>query len=283
MDPLTRVCVYGSGTLGWQISLQTASYGHEVNLYDISEKALDNAIELIGSELDRRVVAGEIRAVQKRVILGRVHRMASPKEAVAGVDLVIEAVPERLDVKRTVFRELDGICAPETIIATNSSSIRVSKIEDATKRLDRVLNTHFYSYPWKSGVVELMKGTKTSDETIARVDAFMRDIGVLPLHVRKESTGFIHNRVWRAVQDVDRAWMRIYGTDAGPFGLMDRVGLDVVRDIEMVYYSESGQERDRPPRILLDKIEKGELGVKTGRGFYTYPDPEYSKKAFLRP
>jgi 3-hydroxybutyryl-CoA dehydrogenase len=196
-----------------------------------------------------------------------------------------------------VFGELDRICGKRTILATNSSSIRISKIEGATSRPDRVLNTHFYSNPWRSSVVELMRGTATSDETLERVRGFMLAIGMVPLTVLRESTGFIFNRVWRAIkreclhladdgvatfEDVDRAWMCLYGRETGPFGMMDRIGLDVVLDIENVYYGESGDERDRPPRILVERVEKGELGVKTGKGFYTYPDPAFRVPSWLR-
>jgi 3-hydroxybutyryl-CoA dehydrogenase len=155
---------------------------------------------------------------------------------------------------------------------------------------------HFYSYPWRRRIVEIMKGTSTSSQVIEKALNFSRSIGVTPLIVQKESTGFIFNRIWRAVkkealtvvdegvashEDVDRAWMSLYGSPAGPFGLMDRVGLDVVRDIEMIYYSESGDPRDAPPKILLDKIERGELGVKTGKGFYEYPNPSYEAPNWL--
>lgn len=298
MDSLRRVCVYGAGTLGWQIALQCAYHGHDVNLLDISDKALENASQRIAAELDQWVVAGEATTEDKLGTLEKINRVSDAREAVRGVDIVIEAVPEKLEIKRSVFKELDAISDSQTILATNSSSIRVSKIEDATTRPDRVLNTHFYSLPWRSRVVELMRGTLTSDHTMSLVERFMRSAGMLPLIVRKESTGFIHNRVWRAVkrevlhlvdegvasyEDVDRAWMSIYDTEIGPFGMMDRVGLDVVRDIEMVYYSESGADRDAPPKLLLDKIEGGELGVKTGKGFYTYPNPAYLDRDWLSP
>ncbi len=298
MDRLERVCVFGAGTLGWQIALQCASHAHPVNLYDLSPEALRNAELKISNELESWVEAGSISAAEKASMVQRVRFEPDPKKAVTGVDLVIEAVPEKLELKRKVFQELDAMCDADTIIATNSSSIRVSLIEDATRRMDRVLNTHFYSNPWRSRIVELMKGRMTSDETMTRVGGFMRSIGMLPLVVRKESTGFIFNRVWRAVkreclhlvddgvasyEDVDRAWMSYYGTKMGPFGLMDKVGLDVVRDIENVYYGESGDPRDAPPRLLLDKIERGELGVKTGRGFYSYPNPAFLDPSFLEP
>ena len=219
------------------------------------------------------------------------------EEAASDVDLVIEAIPESLELKREVFGTLDEICDDRTILATNSSSIRVSKIEGATGRRDRVLNTHFYNIPWRRSVVELMRGTDTSDETMERVRRFMESIGVTPLTVLRESTGFIFNRVWRAIkreclhlvddgvatfEDVDRIWMILYEKEIGPFGMMDRVGLDVIRDIEMIYYEESGDERDAPPKLLLDKIERGELGLKTEKGFYSYPDPKFHDPDWLR-
>ena len=297
MKPIESACLCGAGFLGWQISLQCASHGTPVRLFDISEEALGRASEHIQQELKTWKIEGKITPEDITAILSRVSFHSKIAEAVEGVDLVIEAVPERLDLKRKVFAQLDSVCDDATILATNSSSIRISKIEDATGRLDRVLNTHFYNIPWRRSIVELMRGTGTSDETMERVREFMVSIGITPLMVLRESTGFIFNRVWRAIkreclhlvdqgvasfQDVDRAWMTLYETPYGPFGMMDRVGLDVVRDIEMVYYEESGAERDAPPRMLLEMIERGELGLKTGKGFYTYPDPEYLEPRFLK-
>ena len=297
MEPIESVCLCGAGYLGWQISLQCASQGTTVRLFDISEEALERASEHIRQELKTWTSEGKITPEDVEAILSRVSFHDDLAEAVEGVALVIEAVPERLDLKREVFAQLDDVCDDATILATNSSSIRISKIEDATGRLDKVLNTHFYNTPWKRSIVELMRGTGTSDETLERVREFMVSIGITPLMVLRESTGFIFNRVWRAIkreclhlvdqgvasfQDVDRAWMTLYETPYGPFGMMDGVGLDVVRDIEMVYYEESGAERDAPPRLLLEMIERGELGVKTGKGFYTYPDPAYLELGFLK-
>ena len=144
---------------------------------------------------------------------------------------------------------MDRACPPQAILATNSSSIRSSAIETATKRPERVLNAHFYAPVWQRPVVELMRGTRTNEDVIQRMRRFAASIGLAALVVQKESTGFLFNRVWRAIkketlhlvddgvasyEDVDRAWMIVFGTTIGPFGLMDMVGLDVVRDIELV-------------------------------------------------
>jgi 3-hydroxybutyryl-CoA dehydrogenase len=297
MEPIESVSLCGAGFLGWQISLQCASHGIPVRLFDISKEALERASEQIRRELETWRNEGKITHEEAKTTLNRVSFHDDMAKAVGGVNLVIEAVPERLDLKRVVFAQLDIACDDATIISTNSSSIRISKIEDATQRLDRVLNTHFYNTPWRRNIVELMRGTGTSDETLERVRRFMISIGITPLMVLRESTGFIFNRVWRAIkreclhlvdqgvatfQDVDRAWMTLYETPYGPFGMMDRVGLDVVRDIEMIYYEESEAERDAPPGMLLEMIERGELGFKTGKGFYKYPNPGFLEPGFLK-
>jgi 3-hydroxybutyryl-CoA dehydrogenase len=296
MEPRGRVCVVGAGFLGTQIGVVSARHGYRVSMCDISGDALASSSKAAKEYVGQWAAEGQVAGGEGRKIVGQMSFTGDMAEAAQGADVVIEAVVERLEVKRDVFSRLDELCPPGTLIATNSSSIRVSKIEGATSHPERVLNMHFYSNPWRTRVLEIMRGTRTSDEAVEKAAAFSRSIGVTPLIVQRESTGFIFNRVWRAVkreclrvvdegvasfEDVDRAWMSLYGTSAGPFGLMDRVGLDVVRDIEMVYYGESGDPRDAPPRVLLEKIERGELGVKTGRGFYTYPNPSYMEPGWL--
>jgi 3-hydroxybutyryl-CoA dehydrogenase len=294
---MDTICIVGAGFMGAQIGLQCAVHGYEVWLVDASQGALAQATLGHGLELDRRVEAGQITALDKAEILGAIRCTTRLEEGAAEADLVIEAVPERVEVKRQVFGELDRVCPARTVLATNSSSIRVSLLEDATRRPDRVLNLHFYARVWERPMVDIQRGTSTSDETFERGRQFVLSIGCTPLLVQQESTGFVFNRVWRAVkreclrlvddgvasfEDVDRAWMIFNGAPVGPFGLMDMIGLDVIRDIELVYHNESGDERDVPPRLLLDKIERGELGVKTGKGFYKYPNPAFEDPAWLK-
>jgi 3-hydroxybutyryl-CoA dehydrogenase len=234
------------------------------------------------SELEQRVQAGRMDGNGMTAALARLRIVDDLPRAAAEADIVIEAVAEDLTLKRKVFADLDRVCPPRTLFATNSSSIRISAIEDATRRPENVLNAHFMAGVWQRPVVELMRGTRTTEDAIDRMSRFVLSTGLTPLIVQKESTGFIFNRVWRAIkketlhlvddgvashEDVDRAWMLVFGTSIGPFGLMDMVGLDVVRDIELVYYGESNNASDLPPKLLLDKIAKGELGEKAGRGF----------------
>ena len=286
----------GAGFLGTQIGALSARSGYTVSMQDVSEEAFGVSKKSVNEYIEEWIEKEDINPEQVEEIKQRISYTVDLVEAVRDADIVIEAVVERLDVKREVFKQLDELCDPEVILCSNSSSIKISLVEDATEHPERVLNMHFYGYPWRRGVLELMKGNHTTDEAIEKARKYAISIDVTPLMVLKESTGFIFNRVWRAIkkecltvadtgvasfEDVDRAWMGLYKTDTGPFGLMDRVGLDVVRDIELVYYRESGDPRDKPPKILLDKINKGELGVKTGKGFYTYPDPEYRKPRWL--
>ena len=294
--PFETIGIVGAGFMGAQIAVTCATAGYVVWLQDTAQKALERAKCSLESALATQHAGRRLSAEGVALAGSRVRYTTDLREAVSGADLVIEATPERLEVKRAVFAELDRVCPPHAILATNSSSLRISLIEDATRRPERVLNLHYFAPVNSKPVVELMGGTSTSAETLERVRQFVIRCGLTPLLVRRESTGFIFNRVWRAVkkeclrvvdsgvashEDVDRAWMISYGTPRGPFGEMDMIGLDVIRDIEMVYYLESGALSDAPPKVLLDKIASGELGVKTGAGFYSYPHPVYEEPGFL--
>lgn len=291
-----KVCIVGAGYMGSQIGVLCARSGYMVRVYDISREALQSSSQAIDGYLGEWVTCGVISSQDRGVVRERLSFHEDLVEAVSDSGMVIEAIVENLGVKRRVFRKLDEIAGKDAIIASNSSSIRISRIDDVAEFPERLLNMHFYSFPWRSRVLELMRGSSTVDDVVERAAVFARSIGVTPLIVLKESTGFIFNRIWRAVKreslrvvdegvasfmDVDRAWMSLYGTRVGPFGLMDRVGLDVVRDIELVYFEESGDPSDAPPGVLLDRIERGELGVKTGKGFYCYPGPCFEDPGWL--
>ena len=296
-ESIQRVCVVGAGFMGSQIALHCAVHGRDVWLHDISEIALARAEIQLRRLLIEQAAAGVVDDAAAAVALGRLRRTTLLGEAAAGADIVIEAVKEDLAVKREIFAALDRICPPHTILTTNSSSLRISRIESATSRPGKVLNTHFVQPVWKHPFVELMGGSQTSTETMQSVKTFMESMGLLAIVVRKENTGFVFNCIWRAVkkeslrlldqgvagvEDIDRAWMIQMESDMGPFAMMDRIGLDVVRDIEQVYYEESGDPSDAPPAVLEEKIACGDLGVKTGRGFYTYPQPAWQQPGFLK-
>ena len=294
---IKKVAVIGTGTMGTQIAIHSSFHGYEVSAYDPDEKAFQKILEMIkvrvaNSNREPTLSLEEIQNQAKKIRLSK-----SLEEAVRGADLVIEAIPEDIGLKQWIFKEMEKHAPEKAILATNSSSIPVSRIENATKRPEKCLNLHFYSLDLGRNIVDVMGGTKTSPEIIEAGKEWVRSIGCIPLTVKKELLGFCFNRVWRAVKretlhmwaggfvdfrDIDRGWMVWTGMSQGPFGVMDAVGLDVVYGIEKVYYEESKDPRDHPPEPLKAMVDRNELGVKTGKGFYTYPNPEYKKPEFLK-
>jgi 3-hydroxybutyryl-CoA dehydrogenase len=291
---LETISIIGAGTMGTQIALLCAAHGYRVWLFSRSEQTLQRATQGHAKQLS---TLQQLTDEEKSVLLERIRLTTDLRQAAEHADLLIENAPEDLSLKRELFAQFDRLCPVQTILATNSSSLRASALEDVTRQPERVLNLHFVTPVWDGSCVELMRGTRTSDETIEQARSFARSLGLIPLLVQKESTGFLLGRIWRAVkkeslnvveegvtthEDVDRAWMSITKMPIGPFGLMDSIGLDVVRDVEMEYYHLSGNEADLPPRVLLDKIERGELGLKTGKGFYSYPHPVFQNPGWLK-
>jgi len=269
---ITNVTVIGIGNLGKQIAEWSALHGYNVKMYDINSADLKKFFIAVSQKLKSREGTGEIQ------------QFDSISEAVKGTDLVIEAVPEKLDLKKQVFKIIDEHAPSHAIIATNSSSIPVSRIENSVKRKEKLLNIHFYKLP-DFPMADIARGTKTSEDTFDIGKKWLESIEITPLVLKKECLGFVFNRVWRAIkkeclkiwdggyadiEDVDKAWKIFTNMKIGPFQFMDIIGLDVVLDIEMMYYKESGDPNDEPPQILKDKVNRGELGVKTGKGFYNY-------------
>jgi 3-hydroxybutyryl-CoA dehydrogenase len=295
---IRRVAVVGTGILGTQIAIQAAMSGYDVSTYDTDGEALNRAFKNLYSIIGKGGKSGTASVVDWEKGLQKVKHFSELGTALRDADLVIEAAPEILELKRALFEKIDSLAPPEAILASNSSSIPISKIETATRRPERCLNIHFYFPAMGMNMVDLMGGSRTTPEVMEAGKGWVRSIGCVPLTVKKEILGFCFNRVWRAVKrealymwaggfvdfrDIDRAWMIFTGMPKGPFGLMDKVGLDVVYDIEMVYYNESKDPKDRPPDLLKQKVDRKELGVKTGEGFYRYPDPEFGRADFLNP
>jgi len=294
---IKKVALLGLGTLGAQIAAQAVVSGYDVSAYDPDDKAFLRSIETFLSVNSSKVRLSPINVPQWPSAAKKIKRLPSLVQAVSDADLVIEVVPENLDLKLKIWRQMDESAPSHAILATNSSSIPVSKLEKTTKRPEQCLNIHFYQMVLGQNMADIMGGTKTTSEVLEAGSEFVRSLGVVPLKVNKEILGFCFNRVWRSIKretlymwaegfvdfrDIDRAWMIFTGMPYGPFGLMDSVGLDVVYDIEMVYYNESKDPKDHPPKTLKAMVDQKELGIKTHKGFYTYPDPEYSRPDFLK-
>jgi 3-hydroxybutyryl-CoA dehydrogenase len=296
--PIKRVAVVGSGILGTQIAMLAAYTGYIVKVFDPHEGAFTQTFEKIRTDLRGKGVTPFIPWDSWDRCAQAVRHVTGLAKAVNDAELVIEAVPENLELKKEVFKELGEKTVPNAILATNSSSMPVSRFERESGRPEYCMNMHFYFPLQGVNMVDIMGGTRTLPEVLEKGSSWIRSLGFIPLTVKKELLGFCFNRVWRAIkrevlymwgndfvdfQDVDRAWMVFTGMKEGPFALMDKVGLDVVCDIEMVYYSDSKDPKDHPPKALKEKIERGELGVKSGKGFYTYPNPAYLSPDFLKP
>jgi 3-hydroxybutyryl-CoA dehydrogenase len=289
------VGIVGAGFMGAQIAARSAIYGYRVHLFDSNHDVLTSARDITKFYINGHFQENERDAADS---LGRMEYYDDLARCVKDADLIIEAVTENVDVKKKVFSEIEKCAPPHAIIATNSSSLPVSRMEDAIERKERLANIHFYQFPQRY-FVDIMKGTETTDEVFSRVEEWVRSIECLPLIAKKETLGFVFNRVWRAVKkdalkvwaegyadfrDVDRAWMIFTGMPAGPFGVMDFIGLDVVYNVEMSYFEESKDPDDKPPQALKDMVDRGELGMKTGSGFYRgWPTPEFSDPDFLSP
>jgi 3-hydroxybutyryl-CoA dehydrogenase len=295
-EKIQKVAVVGTGSLGTQIAALASCFGCQVFAYDIDADSMNSALENLRTiiKTSRRRPFLSLEDWEKGA--SQIKFCNELEEALRDSDLVIEAVPEDLELKRKVFKRLDALAPRRAILATNSSSIPISRLETATARPRQCLNLHFYNPARGVNMVDIMGGTRTTAETIAAGHAWVRSIGCVPLTVKKEILGFCFNRIWRTVKrealhmwaegfvdlkDIDRAWMIFTGMSQGPFGLMDNIGLDVVYDIEAVYYNESMDAGDHPPDALKAMVEQKLLGRKTGKGFYTYPNPEYSSPDFL--
>ncbi len=295
MKSIGNVAVIGAGTMGAQIASLTALSGRSVRLWDASENALAAGMRRAENEIFPNL--GEARGIDTAGLGAARERLtaaASMAEAVEGADLVIEAVREELGVKQAVFAELSRLTP--AILSTNSSSIPSSAIAPAVEHPERLLNTHFFAPIWVRSMLELMSCGSTSDEVMQAAYDFGVSLGLVTAAVNGESKGFIINRIWRAVkreslrvvdegvatpEDVDRLWMMFFQTEYAPFGIMDMVGLDVVSDIERSYQSVTLDPTDTPSPTLARMIAAGELGEKSGKGFYEHPNPAYLDPDFL--
>lgn len=292
---LSDVTIYGAGVQGSMLAFRCAVHGKRVVLFDVDASALERAQQKIDGWLEERVRDGRLTEAEAAGTRQRVVPVRDAAAAVAAADIVIENVPERLEQKQAVWVEIDRLAPSKTLLTTNSSSLRSSEIGAGVGRRDRTFNVNFMT-PTEDDLVEVMWNDATSEQTKQAAIGFLTSICCIPVVTKREIKGFSLNRVWRAMkkeclmlwsqgyvepEDLDRAFMLEWKTTWGPFGLMDRVGLDVIRDIELSYYRESGDETDLPPQALAEMIAAGRLGEKSGRGFYEYPAPAFERPGWL--
>ncbi|MBB6453260.1 3-hydroxybutyryl-CoA dehydrogenase [Salirhabdus euzebyi] len=286
---IKKVAVIGAGSMGHQIAMLAALGGYETTLQDISEQALAKARTQLEGHMDRWVQKGRLTDEQRKIAFTRLHMTTSIEEAADQVDLVIEAVVEKLDVKQDVFRRLDNIVPSHAILATNSSTIVNSKIAEVTSRPDKICNMHFFFPPLVMDCIEVVKSEKTSQDTTESVLAFCEQIDRKAILMEKEIYGFIANRLLFAIaketlflyeegyadyQDIDMITKKALGHPLGPFELMDLSGIDVGYYANLQLYAETGDPKNKPAKSVVEKVKAGHLGRKTGKGWYEYPKKE---------
>lgn len=281
---MKKVCIIGAGTMGAGIAQVFATKGFEVTMLVRNMEKFDNVnLPKIDKTLTKLVTKGKITEDVKGQILGRING-TSDMNAVADVDLVIEAIAENMDTKKEYLTKLDGICKPETIFATNTSSLSITEIAGCTKRIDKVIGMHFFNPAAVMKLVEIIRGMATSDETFNAVKELTVEIGKDPVEV-KEAPGFVVNRILipmineavellnngvATAEDIDKAMMLGANHPMGPLALGDLIGLDVCLAIMEVLYNETGDSKYRPSTLLRKYVRAGWLGRKTGKGFFDY-------------
>ena len=288
---IQKVFIVGSGLMGSGIAQVCAQRGLEVVLYDIDPEALKKALKSIEWSVGKFVEKGELKE-EKAIIMGRIKTASDFSEA-GKCGLLIEAVFENLDLKRDIFEKMDSLSAPEALIASNTSSIPITELAVATKRPERVLGLHFFSPVPMMQAVEVIRGHATSDETMVQGKQFVLRIGKEPIMVNRDVAGFVINRInfpstmeamrlveegITTVEDIDKGLRLASGRKMGIFETGDMVGLDVTYGALMSMYRETGDPRWFPPMILRRKVKSGELGRKTGKGWYEY-DKDGRKKS----
>ena len=282
---MTRLAVIGAGTMGAQIAQQAALHDVDVMLQDVSDAQLQRAAASNRGHLLRRVEKGRLSSQDAQAAHKRVQVTQDLAVAAAKADFVIEAIVEELEPKRKLFAELDRLAPEHAIFASNSSTIGISKLADATQRADRCCNLHFFNPVLVMELVEVVRGPQTSDATVQRAIDFVRAIGRIPVLLNKEIDGFIVNRILHAAsqeayrlldagvatfEDIDTAVEKGLNWPMGPFRLGDFSGLDVTYHARLHMYRTTGDERYRPSPQLEEKVKAGELGRKTGKGWYSY-------------
>ena len=281
---IQKIAVVGGGTMGNGIAHVAAQAGKSVRLLDVSSDVLEKAMATIGKNLDRQIKKGTLDESAKGDILGRIETGTDLAAGVTDADLVVEAVPEKMELKDTIFRTLDASAPAGAILATNTSSISITQIAAVTKRPGQVIGMHFMNPVPMMQLVEIIRGLATTDETTAAVVELAKELGKTPVEVN-DFPGFVSNRVLLPMineavtalmegvaqpEAIDTVMKLGMNHPMGPLALADLIGLDTCLNILEVLHRELGDDRYRPSPLLRKYVAAGWLGRKSGRGFYVY-------------
>lgn len=288
---MKKVAVIGAGTMGNGIAHVFAMKGHPVTLIDVQESALDRALGTIEKNLDRMLAKEKIDEATKALTLNNISKATNLSAGASEADIVIEAATENSEIKLKIFKELDEVCKPECILASNTSSISLTKIAAATNRPSKVIGMHFMNPVPVMKLVEVIRGYKTSDETTKEVMELSSNIGKIPVEVN-DYPGFVANRILMpmineaiytlfegvaGVQEIDQVMMLGMAHPMGPLHLADFIGLDVCLAIMKVLHEGFGNPKYAPCPLLVNMVTSGNLGLKSGEGFYNYSEGHKNK------
>lgn len=280
------VAVLGAGTMGHGIAQVAAMSGYRTRLFDVAPEAVARAMETIEANLDKGIERGKIEPGMRDAALANLEAVSNVSDAASGAELIIEAAPERLELKRELLAACAESAGPEALLATNTSSLSIGRIAEAVPGPERVIGMHFFNPVHIMALVEIVRGPRTSDNAVARVRAFAGTMGKTPIVVA-DSPGFASSRLGIALgleairmveegvaspEDIDTAMTLGYRHPMGPLRLTDLVGLDVRLDIAKYLHAELGTPRFEPPALLERLVAEGRLGKKTGEGFYRWDD-----------
>ncbi len=297
IDDVRRVAIVGAGTMGQQIGFQCAGHGYDVVLYDVDPAALEGAKERIETYARGLESGGAITSELRDSAQARITLTTDLATAAQDADLLSEAVPEDPGLKGRVLAEFNAACPSRTIFMTNTSTLVPSQFAKASGRADRLLALHFHLPVWINNLADVMPHTGTAPDVTQLVLAFARRIGQLPVQLHREHNGYVFNSMYSAlnsaaitlaqqgvasIEDIDRSWMHITKAPIGPLGALDAVGLDTVWTITDYWARHLADPQLRANAAFLKEyLDRGALGVKAGRGFYTYPDPAYARPGFI--
>lgn len=281
---MKNIAVIGSGTMGNGIAHTFAQFGYQVNLIDISHQALEKALNTISTNLDRQVTKGTLTATEKTTTLSNITTYTDMQSGVASCDLVVEAATENLELKLKIFKDLDAFARPEAILASNTSSISITKIASVTNRGDKVIGMHFMNPVPVMKLVEVIRGYATTDETTELIMELSRNLAKVPVEVN-DYPGFVANRILMpmineaiytlyenvaGVEEIDTVMKLGMAHPMGPLQLADFIGLDVCLAILRVLQDGFGNPKYAPCPLLVNMVTAGNKGVKSGEGFYNY-------------
>jgi 3-hydroxybutyryl-CoA dehydrogenase len=281
---MKSICVIGSGTMGNGIAHVFAQSGFHVNLVDISEAALEKAINTISGNLDRQIKKEVITEADKASTLSRLQTHTNLQVGAANADLVVEAATENIDLKLNIFRDIDAVCPDHTILASNTSSISITRIAAATKRPEKVIGMHFMNPVPVMKLIEVIRGYATTDEVTRTIMDLSRQLGKIPVEVN-DYPGFVANRILMpmineaiytlyegvsGVEGIDTVMKLGMAHPMGPLQLADFIGLDVCLAILRVLHDGFGNPKYAPCPLLVNMVTAGKLGAKSGEGFYLY-------------